>query len=92
MGRRASLGPVEPKNNTESSHEALFFLVYGSEAMLPTNVEYVSPRLKAYNEKNNDATREDALDQLEEARDVALLHSARYQQSLQCYHDRHVRR
>jgi hypothetical protein len=60
--------------------------------MLPTNVEYGSPRLKAYNEKNNDATREDALDQLEEAHDVALLHSARYQQSLRCYHDRHVRR
>jgi hypothetical protein len=50
--------------------------------MLLTNVEYGSPRLKAYNEKNNDATREDALDQLEEAHDVALLHSARYQQSL----------
>jgi hypothetical protein len=59
-----------------------FFLVYESEAMLPTDVEYRSPRLKAYNEKNNDATREDALDQLEEAHDVALLHSARYQQSL----------
>jgi hypothetical protein len=50
--------------------------------MLPTDVEYGSPRLNAYNEKNNDAIREDALDQLEEARDVALLHSARYQQSL----------
>jgi transposase InsO family protein len=69
-----------------------FFLVYGSEAMLPTDVEYGSPRLKAYNEQNNDATREDALDQLEEARDVALLHSARYQQSLRPYHNKHVRR
>jgi transposase InsO family protein len=68
-----------------------FFLVYRSEAMLPTDVEYGSPRLKAYNEKNNDATREDALDQLKEAHDVALLHSARYQQSLQRYHDKYVR-
>jgi hypothetical protein len=40
----------------------LFFLVYGSEAMLPTDVEYGSPRLKAYNEQNNDVTREDTLD------------------------------
>jgi hypothetical protein len=47
--------------------------------MLLTDVEYGSPRLKAYNEKSNDAIREDALDQLEEAHDVALLHSARYQ-------------
>jgi hypothetical protein len=69
-----------------------FFLVYGSEAMLPTDLEYGSPRLKAYNKKNNDATREDALDQLEEARDVAMLHSTRYQQSLRRYHDRHVHR
>jgi hypothetical protein len=69
-----------------------FFLVYGSEAILPTDVEYGSPRLKAYNEKNNDTTREDALDQLEEARDVALLHPAMYQQSLRRYHDKHVRR
>jgi hypothetical protein len=30
--------------------------------MLPTDVKYGSLRLKAYNEKNNDATREDALD------------------------------
>jgi hypothetical protein len=44
-----------------------FFLVYGSEAMLPTDIEYGSPRLKAYNKRNHDATRQDALDQLEEA-------------------------
>jgi hypothetical protein len=59
-----------------------FFLVYGSDAILPTDLEYGSPRLKAYNEQNNDATRENALDQLEEARDIALLHFARYQQNL----------
>jgi hypothetical protein len=47
--------------------------------MLPTDIEYGFPRLKAYNKKNNDTTKEDALDQLEEAQDVALLHSARYQ-------------
>jgi hypothetical protein len=69
-----------------------FFLVYGSEAMLPTDVEYGSSRLRSYNEQNNDVTRENALDQLKEARDMALLHSARYQQSLRRYHDKHVHR
>jgi hypothetical protein len=39
-----------------------FFLVYRSEAMLPTDVEYGSTRLKAYNKQNNDTTRENALD------------------------------
>ena len=57
-----------------------FFLVYGAEAILPTDLEYGSLRLQASNEQSNRTTREDALDQLEEARDVALLHSAKYQQ------------
>jgi hypothetical protein len=65
-------------------------LVYGSEAVLPTNLEYGSLRLKAYNEQSNDAARENALDQLEEAQDIALLHSTRYQQNLRRYHDKHV--
>jgi hypothetical protein len=34
---------------------------------------------------------EDALDQLDEARDVALLHSTKYQQALRRYHSRRIR-
>jgi transposase InsO family protein len=67
-----------------------FFLVYGAEAILPTDLEYGSPRTKAYDDRGNQTSREDSLDQLEEARDVALLHSARYQQSLRRYHARRV--
>jgi hypothetical protein len=69
----------------------LFFLVYGAEAILPTNIEYGSPRARAYDNQSNRANREDSLDQLEEARNMALLHSARYQQSLRRYHARGVR-
>jgi transposase InsO family protein len=68
-----------------------FFLVYGAEAILPTDLEYGSPRTKAYNDQSNQTSREDSLDQLEEARDVALLHLAQYQQSLRRYHARRVR-
>jgi transposase InsO family protein len=68
-----------------------FFLVYGAEAILPTDLEYGSPRTRAYDDQSNQTSREDSLDQLEEARDVALLHSARYQQSLRRYHARGVR-
>jgi hypothetical protein len=67
-----------------------FILVYGAEAILPTDLEYGSPRLQAYNERNNQVSREDSLDQLDEARDVALLHSAKYQQPLRRYHERCV--
>ena len=59
-----------------------FFVVYGAEAMLPMDLEYGSPRLMAYQEQQNQQAREDSLDQVDEARDMALLHSARYQQSL----------
>jgi hypothetical protein len=47
--------------------------------------------MRAYDGQSNRANREDSLDQLEEARDMALLHSARYQQSLRRYHARGVR-
>ena len=63
-----------------------FFLVYGAEAILPTDLEYGSPRTKAYDDRSNQISREDSRDQLEKARDIALLHSARYQQSLRRYH------
>jgi hypothetical protein len=59
-----------------------FFLVYRTEAVLPIDLEYGSSRLRAYSESSNQVNHEDSLDQLDEARDVALLHSARYQQSL----------
>ena len=69
-----------------------FFMVYGFEVVLLTDLEYGSPRLKAYNEQTNKETRENAVDQLEEARDMALLNSARYEQKLQRYHDKHMRK
>jgi hypothetical protein len=59
-----------------------FFLVYGAEAVLPTDLEYGSPRVRGYDEGTNQRAREDSLNQLDEARTVALMHSARYQQAL----------
>jgi hypothetical protein len=36
-----------------------FFLVYGPEAILPTDLEYSSPRMRAYNDRSNQTSRED---------------------------------
>jgi hypothetical protein len=69
-----------------------FFLVYGAEAILPTDLEYESPRVQGYDEGANQRTREDSLDQLDEARIVALMHSARYQHALRRYQAQKVRR
>ena len=60
--------------------------------MLSTDLEYGSPRLQAYQEQQNQQAREDSLDQVDEARDVVFLHSARYQQSLRRYQAQRVQR
>jgi len=56
-----------------------FFMVYGSEAILPTDLDYGASRVRAYNEQGAEASLEDAMDQLEEACDVTLIRSAKYQ-------------
>jgi hypothetical protein len=69
-----------------------FFLVHGAEVVLPTDLEYGSPIVRGYDEDANQRAREDSLDQLDEACLVALMHFARYQQSLRRYQARKVRR
>jgi transposase InsO family protein len=59
-----------------------FFMVHGSEAVLPNDIDYGSPQVRAYTEEGNQVVLEDAIDQLDEARDVVLLWSAKYQQAL----------
>ena len=67
-----------------------FFMVYSSEAILPTDLDYGAMRVSAYDEQGAEASLEDAMDQLDEARDVALLCLAKYQQALRRYHSRRV--
>jgi hypothetical protein len=69
-----------------------FFLVYGTEVVLPMDLEYGSPRVGGYDEGTNQRACEDSLDQLDEARTVALMHSARYQQALRRYQTWKIRR
>ena len=66
-------------------------MVYGSKAILPTDLGYGAPRIRAYDEQRAKASHQDAMDQLDEARDIALLRSAKYQQALRRYHSRWVR-
>jgi hypothetical protein len=55
------------------------------------DLEYGSPRVKGYDEGANQRASEDSLDQLDEARTVAMMHSARYQQALRWYQTRKIR-
>ena len=54
-------------------------MVYGSKAILLTILDYGAPSVKVYNEQGAEASLEDSIDQLDEAHDVALLRSAKYQ-------------
>ena len=68
-----------------------FFMIYGAEAVLPTDLDYGAPRIRAYDEQGAKASHQDTMDQLDEAHDIALLRSAKYQQALRWYHSRWVR-
>ena len=59
-----------------------FLVVYGSKAILLTDLNYAALRVRAYDEQGAEASLEDAMDQLDEAHDIALLCSAQYQQAL----------
>ena len=53
-------------------------MVYGAEAVLPSDVRHDSPRVASYVEANNERARQDAMDLLDEQQDIATAHSAIY--------------
>jgi hypothetical protein len=63
-----------------------FFLVYGAEAILPSDVQYDSPRVEAYEEEDAEKSRKLSVDLLEEERDLVAQRSTIYQQNLHRYH------
>ena len=67
-----------------------FALVYGAEAVLPTELVYGSPRVLAYDELEQEQLRQDDALLLEEDRLQATVRAARYQQALRRYHSRKV--
>jgi hypothetical protein len=68
-----------------------FFLVYGSEAVLPTDVAFGAPRIQFYEEGEAEQTRRIDLDSLEEQRLTAVMRQAHHDQQLRRYHDRNIK-
>ena len=68
-----------------------FILVYGAEAVIPTDVEFDSPRVTMYTKVEAKEAREDGVDLLEEARLLALSRSAIYQQGLRHYNSKKIK-
>jgi hypothetical protein len=55
-----------------------FFLVYGSEVMLPADLIWTSPKIEQHEEREAEHTRRLELDSTEEVRVNTTLQSARY--------------
>jgi hypothetical protein len=68
-----------------------FFLVYGSEVVLPIDVAFGAPCIQFYEEGQAEQTRHIDLDGLEEQRLTIVMRQARHDQRLRRYHDRNVK-
>ena len=66
-------------------------MVYGAEAVLPSDIYHDSPRVAAYVEADNERVCQDALDILDEECDLTVARSAIYQKDLRRYHSRRVK-
>nr|XP_040243744.1 uncharacterized protein LOC120963224 [Aegilops tauschii subsp. strangulata] len=68
-----------------------FFLIYGAESVIPTDIEFDSPRVTMYTEAQAKEAREDDISLLEEAHLLALSRSTIYQQSLRHHHNKKIK-
>jgi hypothetical protein len=68
-----------------------FFLVYGSEAVLPTDLSFGATHIQHYEEGTAEETRKVDLNSIEEHRVATLMQHTRREQQLCRYHDRNVR-
>jgi hypothetical protein len=68
-----------------------FFLVYGSEAVLPTDLAFGAPRIQHYDEGTAEEKRKVDLDNIKEHHMATLVRHTRHEQQLRHYHDHNVR-
>ena len=68
-----------------------FFLAYVAEAVLPSDLDHGTPRVKSFDCDRAVEAPQDAVDLLKEAHEITVIYSARYQQTLCRYHERKIR-
>jgi hypothetical protein len=93
MDQRTAIRGMKPENSTQSSSAWKYpvFMVYGSKAVLLADLIFGAPRLTFESIAKAEATRLEDIDVLEKERLNTVIQSARYQQTLRCYHDKVVR-
>ena len=65
-------------------------MVYGFEAVLPSDIAFGAPRIQNYDENEAEATRCTDINSAEEYRLTAYIQHTRYEQQLLRYHDRNI--
>ena len=68
-----------------------YFLVYGSEAILPADVAFRAPRMENYDEKQAAAVQTEDVDWAEEERLITYVRIAKYLEGLRRYYNRNVK-
>ena len=66
-------------------------MVYGAEAVLPSDLLHNAPRVELFSEAEAEQVCKDAVDHLEEEREIALIRPTIYQQDLRRFHVRNIR-
>ena len=74
-----------------STDRTPFFLVYDVEVVLPSDLLHNAPQVELFSEVEAEQAHQDAVDLLEEEREMALIRSTIYQQDLRRFHARNVR-
>ena len=72
--------------------ETSFNLTYGTEAVIPAEIEVPTLRLEAYDERTNEGELRTNLDLLDEVRDLAHIRTAAYQQKVARYYNARVKK
>jgi hypothetical protein len=65
-----------------ATQETPFFLIHGTEAMLPVEITHEALRITTYDETTSTEALQDDVNALDEVRDIALARATQYQQSL----------
>jgi hypothetical protein len=78
---------TQPSRNTGVSP---YFMVFGSEAVLPTDIAFRAPRVEHYDEENSNHARANDINRLEEECLVTCVRTAKYLDGLRRYYNRNV--
>jgi len=68
-----------------------YFMVYGTEALLLSDIAFGSPRVKNFDQSSADIARELEINCTEEKRLSSCLRTAKYLETIRRYHNRNVK-